>query len=105
MHLAGDADPARFGETLEARGDVDAVAVDLLAIHHHVAEVDADAELHPALRRQLLVFGLERGLDLDRALDRIHDAGELSKNAVTCGINEPSVMLRYQRIDQLAMGG
>jgi hypothetical protein len=45
----GDADAAGVGETLEAGGDVDAVAVDLLAIHHHVAEVDADAKFHPAL--------------------------------------------------------
>jgi len=41
---ARDADAAWFGEAFEARSDVNAVAVDLLTIHHYVAEVDADAE-------------------------------------------------------------
>ncbi len=41
--------PCPLGKTLQARGDIDAVAVDLLAIHHYVAEVHADAELHPAI--------------------------------------------------------
>src|SRR6266852_9875002 len=94
-----DADTAGFGEALEAGGDVDAVAVDLLAIDHHVAEVDADAKFHPALGWQIRVLSLERGLDLDGALDRIHDAGKFSQNAVTCGINESSAMLLDQRID------
>src|SRR6266849_9135667 len=49
MDGARDADAARVGKTFEARGDVDAIAVDLRTIHHHVAEVDADAEFHPAL--------------------------------------------------------
>src|SRR6266849_10835860 len=40
---ARDADAAGVGEALETRGDVDAVAVNLFAIHHHVAKVDADA--------------------------------------------------------------
>src|SRR5216683_1798165 len=45
----GYADAAGVGETFEASSDVNAVTVDLLAIHHHVAEVHADAKLHPAL--------------------------------------------------------
>src|SRR6266851_703677 len=105
MDSPGDADAARFSEAFEAGGDVDAVAVDLLAIDHHVAEVDADAELHPPLGWQIRVLGLERGLDLDGALDGIHDAGELGEYAVAGGIDEASVMLLDQRIDQLAMRG
>src|SRR6266852_8138228 len=70
MDTARDEYGARFGETLQARGDVDAVTIDLFAIHHHVAEVDADAEFHPALGWDIRVFCLERGLNVDRALDR-----------------------------------
>ncbi len=99
MDCIRDADTAGVGEALEAGRDVDAVAVDLLAIHHHVTEVYADAEFHPALGWQIRVFSLERGLDLDRALDRIHDAGELGEDTVTRGIDEASVMLLDQRID------
>src|ERR1700730_14329014 len=98
MHLTGYTDAAWFGEALEARGDVDAVAVDLFAIHHHVAKVDADAEFHPALGREIRVFGLHRGLDLDGALDGIDHAGELGEDAVAGRVDETPVMLLDQRI-------
>jgi hypothetical protein len=44
---AGDADTAGFRQALQARGDVDAIAVDLLALHHYVANLDPNAKLHP----------------------------------------------------------
>ena len=45
----GDRDAARLRQPFEARGDVDAVAVEVVALDHHVAEIDADAE-HDAAR-------------------------------------------------------
>src|SRR6266851_9522142 len=99
MDSTRNADAARFGETLEAGGGVDAIAVDLLAIHHHVAEVDADAEFHPALGREIRVFGLQHGLDLDGALDGIDHAGEFGEYAVAGGIDEAPVMLLDEQID------
>ena len=46
----GDGDAARLGDALQTRGDVDAVAVDrAVALLDHVAEMDADAKLHPAI--------------------------------------------------------
>jgi hypothetical protein len=105
MHSTRDADAAWFGETLETRRDVDAVAVDLLALDHNVAEVDADAEFHPAFERNRDVFGFERGLDLDRALDRIHDAGELREHAVTGGVDEPAAMLLDEGVNDFAIRG
>src|SRR5712692_7575946 len=83
---ARDVDPARFREAFEACGNVDPVAVDLFAVDHHVSEVDADAELHPALGWQRSVLSLECGLDLDGALDRIHDARELGEYTITGGV-------------------
>src|SRR5712692_8253324 len=105
MDGARDADAARVGKTFEARGDVDAIAVDLLAIHHHVTEVDADAEFHPLLGRDIRVLGVERGLNLDGALDRVHDAGELGEYAVAGGIDESPAMLLDEPVNQFAVGG
>jgi hypothetical protein len=62
-------------------------------------------KFHPTVGRQRSVFGPQRGLDLDGALDRIHDARELGEDAVARGINEASVMLLDERIYQLAMRG
>src|SRR5216683_1167263 len=95
----GDADAAGVGEALEARGDVDAVAVDLLAIDHHVAKVDADAEFHPAVGWQFFALGPERGLNFDRALDRVHDTRELGEDAIARGVDEASMVLLDERID------
>ena len=51
-----DADPAGLGKRLEPRGDIDAVAIDVVPSTSDVAEIDADAEFdalvlgQPALR-------------------------------------------------------
>src|ERR1700735_1249927 len=46
----GDTNAAGFGERLEPRGDVDAVAVNVLAFDDDVAKIDADAQ-HDRRRR------------------------------------------------------
>src|SRR5712692_1001775 len=99
MDCIRDADTAGVGEAFEAGGDLDAVAVDLLAIHHHIAEVHADAEFHSSLGWQVRVLSPESGLNLDGALDGIHDAREFRENAVARGVDEAPVMLLDQRID------
>jgi hypothetical protein len=38
-------DTARFGDALDPRRDVDAVAKDILAVYDDIADVDADAKL------------------------------------------------------------
>ena len=103
MHFSGNTDAARVGETLQPSRDVDPVAENLLALDHHVAEVDPDAKLHPALGWQTGVFSLEGGLDLDRALDRIHHAGELRQYAVPGRVYESAVVLFDEPIDYRAM--
>ena len=39
-----DADAARLGDAFQPRGDVDAVAEDVVALDDDVADIDADAE-------------------------------------------------------------
>ena len=92
--LAGDADAARLGQRLQPRGDVDAVAVDVVALDDDVAEIDADAEddalgppAAPALRRG------HRLLDRDGALDGVDDAGELDQHAVAHQLDDAAAML------------
>src|SRR6266852_8051821 len=84
---------------------VDAVAVDLRTIDHHVAEVDADAKLHPALRRHLFVFALERGLNLDGAFGPHSRRWRTRPVRGRRRVNESPAVLLDQRIDQLAMRG
>src|SRR5581483_12404358 len=59
---ARDADAAGFAQRLQPRGDVDAVAENVVAVDDDVADIDPDAE------HDLLVFGNGRVAALHRAL-------------------------------------
>src|SRR5207247_4754247 len=54
-HDTADADAARLGERLEAGGDVDAVAIDVVVVADDVADIDADAELDALVGRTIAV--------------------------------------------------
>jgi hypothetical protein len=92
-HRAGDEDAAGLGQRLQPRGDVDAVAVEVAALDHDVAEIDADAEPHLPARRQRGVALGQRALDLDRALHRLDDAGELGQHVVTGGVDDAAAVV------------
>ncbi len=90
---AGDDDAAGLGQPLQPVGDIDAVAMDVVALDNDVAEVDADAELDPLVRRHAgvsLCLGL---LDLDRATQGVDHAGKLDQQAVAHGLDQASAVL------------
>ena len=105
VHVAGDADPARLGQGLEPRGDVDPVAEDIAGLVDDVADVDADAEAD--------AFGLGDGrlplghaaLDRDRAGDRVDGAGKLAEDAVAHQLDDTPAMLGDERLDELLTVG
>src|SRR4029450_2390694 len=78
---AGEADPAAVGEALQARRDVHAVAIESLTLDDDVAEIDADAEPHPARVRQPGVARLDLPLDVDGALDGVDEPRQLGQHA------------------------
>src|SRR6266446_9003691 len=77
--------PSRIGQGFDPRRDVDAVAVEVVALDDHVAEIDADAQLDAAVRRDTRVPLGHRLLHRDRATHRIDDAGKLHQHAVAGG--------------------
>ena len=89
---AGDDDAARPRQRLQAVGDVDAVAVDVVALDDHVAEIDGDAELQPLVGRRAGVQLAFRALDVDGAAQGVDDALELHQDAVAHRLDEAAVM-------------
>ena len=83
-HAAGRA------QALEPRGDIDAVAVDAVGVHQHVAQVDADAKLHAPLGGQRGIGGRHRALDLERAVDRLDHRGEFREDRIARRIDDPA---------------
>src|SRR5207302_9617678 len=60
---------------------------------------------HPPLGWEIGIFRLESSLDLDCALDRIHDAGEFGQDTIAGGVDETAAVMRDEPIDDLAVRG
>src|SRR5271169_4097224 len=72
-----DANAAGRCEPFEARGHIDAVPIDVVRRHDDVAEIDADAELDAAVRRQPGIARANYPLHIQRAAYRIDHTAEL----------------------------
>jgi hypothetical protein len=99
---ARDADPARRCHCLQPRRDVDALAVNVIAIGDHVAEIDADAKSEAPLLGEVQIAVGHPALNFAGAAHRIDDAGEFRQHAVAGGLDDPAMMLADLRIDQFA---
>jgi hypothetical protein len=99
-HLAGNADAAGVGKLLEPRGDVDAFAMPVRALHDHFAEVDSDPNLDALILGQSGVPPSHSALDVDGALDRVDDAPEFRQQAVAHEFEDAAVVGRYLRPDE-----
>src|SRR5205823_14268244 len=101
-HDPRDADPARFGQCLQPRRDVDAVAIDVVILGDDVAQIDPDAELDSPLDGDAGIALGHRVLHLDRAMHRVDDAGELDEETVTGGLDDAATMLPDPAVGDLA---
>src|SRR5712664_2828689 len=85
-----------------------AIAVEVVALDDHVAEIDADAQFDAFVRPDARVPLAHRLLHRDRAAHRIDDAGKLHQQAVAGGLGprvkpgDATVVLGDLRIDELA---
>ena len=100
-YVIRDADPARLGEPFQARGDVHAVAVEAISLDPHVAQVDADPELHLPPVGDRGVAGLDDALDLGCALHGVECGRELGQEVVAREIHEPAPVLHDESADLL----
>ena len=102
MDRIGDEHPAGIGQGFDPRGDVDAVAIEIVALDDHVAEIDADAQFDAVVRRDACVPLGHRLLHRDGAAHRIDDAGKFNQQAVAGGLDDAAPVLRDLRIEKLA---
>jgi hypothetical protein len=87
----------------QSRGDIDAVAHQVtVAFLNHVAEMDADAKLNAALRRQAGVALDHAVLHFDRAAHGVDHAAKFDEAAVPGALDDAPVMQGDGRIDQVA---
>ena len=94
---AGDADPAGGGNGFKSHGDVHGVAQEIVAVFHHVAQVDADPERELVIGTRRGIGGAHGFLDLQRRPNGFHGACEFRQEPVARHLEDPSAMLADQR--------
>ena len=98
VRRARDRDAAGFGDALQPRGDVDAVANDILAFNQHIAEVDADPVEDALPLGGGFVGGRHLLLYRQRAFDRRDDRGEFDQHPVAHGLEQPTAVRGDDRL-------
>jgi len=73
---------------------------DVIALGNHVAQVNPDPELDPALRRGVRIPLGHPPLHLDGAAHCIHHAGELGQEAIAGALDDPAPVFGDLRLDQ-----
>ena len=95
----GNADSAGLRQRLQAGGDVDAVAINVVAFDDHIAEIDADPQNDVGLAHGLIRQSTVRALHGESAMDGIDDAAEFDDRAVADQLDDASVMGGNRRIE------
>jgi hypothetical protein len=96
-----NADPSGLRHRFEPSGDIDPVAINIAAVNHDVAEVDADAKLNAPALGDIGIPCRHAALDVDRAFDRVNDARELHERSIAHELDNPATMRRDGRVYRL----
>ena len=102
VDLGRDADSAGAGERLDARRDIDAVAVDPVSLDHEVAEIDADPERHAALFGQFCIARSQFRLEGEGRFDRVYRAAEFRQNVVPRHVHDAAMLRCHNPGDDAA---
>src|SRR5215471_9250233 len=93
------ANAARLGQAFEAGGDIDPITEDVAALDDDITDIDPDAKFNAVVGRNVDIALGDRLLHLDRAPQRVDDAGKLGQEAVTGRLDDAPVMAGKLRID------
>jgi hypothetical protein len=100
-HRRGNADAARFRYRFEPRGNVDAVAKDIVSLRDHVTEIEADAVDQDPRRRHVTIALRHALLKVHGTAQRFGDALEFHQHAVTGGLDDAALAFGDRRVDEL----
>ena len=103
MNRVGDEHSAGIGQGFDPRSDIYAVAVEIVALDDHVAEIDADAEFDTPFSGNVSVALCHVALHLDRTANRIDNTSELDQCAMAGGFDEAAAVFPSLWVDQFAL--
>src|SRR5207237_10632560 len=99
------ADSPRFCHRLQPRGDIDAVAMNVVAINDDVADVDANTKVKTLMGRSSCITLGHATLHVDRTAHRIDNAREFQQQTITGCLDYPAAILVDLGVDQLPTMG
>ena len=98
-----DVNPARLGDALDPRRDVDAVAHQVaVGLLDDVSEMNADPVLDALVRRDAGIALDHAVLNFDRAAQRIDHAAELDDQPIAGALDHPAVVGGDRRVGEVA---
>src|SRR5262249_1019595 len=99
-----DANPTRLCKRLQPGRDINGITESVFALHHDVADVNADAEPHLLIDRPIPILLGYRVLHGDGTLNGIHGTGEIGDETVASRAEDPASMRGDQVIDDNPIG-
>ena len=103
VDAAGDVDLAGTGNAFKSRGDIDAVAINVVCFDDDVTKIDAYSILNPMVLGQRCVAANQILLDDDAAPDGFDGTVENCDETVACGFNKLAVMFVDAGFDEVAL--
>jgi hypothetical protein len=103
IDAARDVNLTGIGNTLKARGNIDAIAENVVCFDDNVAKIDANPKFNPMMLRHRCVASNHVLLDDDTASNSFDRTVENRNKSVTSGFDEPSVMPDNARLDEVAL--
>jgi hypothetical protein len=91
-----EANSTRLSDAFQPRSNIHSVAEQVVALHHHVAQIHANSEFHPPLAGKIGVVTSKRALDGHCGAHGLHRAAKLCNHAVSGAAENPSSVFAYQ---------
>ena len=92
-----NADPTGLGQGLESCRDVYAVAIDVVALDDHVAQIDANTQYDPGFLGQMIVGCGQGRLQFGGTAYGTDSAGKLDENAIAHDLHDPTFVGGHER--------
>jgi hypothetical protein len=97
LDYGSDAYSAGISQWFKTRGNIDAVAINVIPIDYDISKIDTDAQCNGTPAR--VVFANRGPLNCKRAVDRVDNAGKLNERTVAGELYEATFMLAYRGIE------
>lgn len=99
--IIGKGNAAGLGKPFEARGNIDAVAQQVIPFRNHVAHMDTDAKLDLPRRRDAAIAFCHAALDGNGTTHVVNRAGKFQQITIARRIGDAAAVVGDQWINQL----